>query len=551
MLSQEEKIMLEVGHRVLTSFRPEEFQRLRWVMKRSRGPPEGKRRNSEFKFPLERTTMTERTINSSHTKMSIITNISSSKTLTPIDTQLLNDNYPVTRKEPQRILTFSVTSTLLFPTRRPPDRLALSAVFVDTGAPAHRGKYIVVFHEHATDNMREAFVSKWNMRKRSDEDEFQHHEAHTFRAVSGRFHESHIEELLKEEAVHYIEPNQERSLHAGDTCSKSRGPWGIERVNTHPTPQRYAGSYIWGNSTSGMGVDAYIIDSGVDVSHPDFGGRAVWGINTAGDRRDEDCEGHGTHVAGTVGSNTYGVAKKVSIIAVKCMGCDGRGDTQSILSAITWVAKQVQQRRRPSVANMSLGGSYSRAENDIVSRAIAAGVTYVIAAGNEFQDACATSPASTPEAITVGASDSRDQFADFSNYGTCVDIIAPGVQISSTTPKGRTAEQDGTSMACPHVAGVVAQILSQNPKFTPAQVTNALLGVSTPNAVRNVPRGTPNKLLFSGCNSTVVMSSTSGMTGHPVISSGFTSSGITGRSGRSGFLDNLKGSDRGGRGSIN
>ncbi|PRP81733.1 hypothetical protein PROFUN_10833 [Planoprotostelium fungivorum] len=276
MLSQEEKIMLEVGHRVLTSFRPEEFQRLRWVMKRSRGPPEGKRRNSEFKFPLERTTMTERTINSSQTKMSI-SNLDTQILMTashlreegaseqePNKTKdiasmkpaavLAFRDYHNRRKEPQRILTFSVTSTLLFPTRRPPDRLALSAVFVDTGAPAHRGKYIVVFHEHATDNMREAFVSKWNMRKRSDEDEFQHHEAHTFRAVSGRFHESHIEELLKEEAVHYIEPNQERSLHAGDTCSKSRGPWGIERVNTHPTPQRYAGSYIWGNSTSGMEV---------------------------------------------------------------------------------------------------------------------------------------------------------------------------------------------------------------------------------------------------------------------------------------------------------
>ncbi|PRP80310.1 aqualysin 1 [Planoprotostelium fungivorum] len=417
--------------------------------------------------------------------------------------------------------------------------VALSAVFHNSDVPAHKGKYIVVFHDHATHSMRQSFVNKWNARKRSEDGEFKHHNVHTFNALSGRFDPSHIEELLQEESVHYIEPNQLRTLSA-DSCFKGRGPWGVERLNTHPSPQRFSGTYAWGNKTDGAGVDAYVLDSGIDIRHPDFGGRASWGVNTAGDGRDEDCEGHGTHVAGTIGSNTYGIARKVSLIAVKCMGCDGRGDSEGILQAITWVAKQAQQKKRPSVVNMSLGGSYSRSENEIVTRAISTGVTFVIAAGNENQDACETSPASTPDAITVGASDSRDQFAEFSNYGDCVDIVAPGVEITSTVPGGKTAVQDGTSMASPHVAGVVAQILSQNPTYTPAQVANALLTASTPDALGSVPRGTPNKLLFSSCtgNFTTVTTgggnSTSGSSGRTTGGSGFTSSGDSGDSGDSG-----------------
>ncbi|PRP80489.1 alkaline serine protease [Planoprotostelium fungivorum] len=356
---------------------------------------------------------------------------------------------------------------------------ALSAVFHSTGYPAHDDKYIVVFNEGAATVQRNMFVDRWNSRKRASEAELVHHQVGEFNAISGRFHPSDMKDLLKEESVKYIEPNMRRGISG--FCIKGQAPWGVERLNSRALPPAYSGQFNWGNETDGSGVDVYVIDTGIDVNHPELQGRATWGFNSIDDVNG-DCQGHGTHVAGTIGSFSYGIARKANLIA-----------------AITWVSEQAKKRKRPSVANMSLGGSYSRAENDIVSRAIQTGVVYVVAAGNEYQDACQTSPASTPTAITVGASDSHDKFAYFSNWGKCVDVVAPGVQITSLAPGGKLAVHSGTSMATPHVVGVVAQILSLNPSLKPEQVKEQLLAASSSNVMTDVPVDTPNKLLYSPC----------------------------------------------------
>ncbi|HVK76574.1 MAG TPA: S8 family serine peptidase, partial [Kofleriaceae bacterium] len=276
--------------------------------------------------------------------------------------------------------------------------------------------------------------------------------------------------------------------------TQSGATWGLDRIDQADRP--LSGSYVYPNE--GAGVTAYIIDTGIKTSHSSFGGRAVSGHTSINDGRgSDDCNGHGTHVAGTVGSSTWGVAKNVRLVAVRVLGCNGSGTDSGVISGVNWVA---QNRQGPSVANMSLGGGASAALDTAVRNAVAAGVTFVVAAGNENQNACNGSPSRVSEAITVGSSTSSDARSSFSNYGTCLDLFAPGSNITSanySSTSGSTT-MSGTSMAAPHVAGAAALYLAANPSATPAQVASALTGNASNNKLSSVGTGSPNKLLYVG-----------------------------------------------------
>ena len=276
--------------------------------------------------------------------------------------------------------------------------------------------------------------------------------------------------------------------------TESPATWGIDRIDQNALPLN--NTYVYAND--GSNVTVYIIDTGINFGHVDFGGRARKGVDevTIGGSA-ADCNGHGTHVSGTVGGATYGVAKNVSLVAVRVLNCQGSGTTSGVIAGIDWVTAN---RVLPAAANMSLGGGLSTTLNQAVARAVASGVTFAVAAGNSTADACNSSPSSEPSAITVGATDVNDRFASFSNFGSCVDINAPGVSITSDWSTSNTATNtiSGTSMATPHVAGASALYLSANPAATPAEVTSALTTNATQGAIASVPAGTANLLLYTG-----------------------------------------------------
>jgi subtilisin family serine protease len=241
-------------------------------------------------------------------------------------------------------------------------------------------------------------------------------------------------------------------------------------------------------------VTAYVIDTGIQP-HNEFSGRLGSGYTAINDGRGTtDCNGHGTHVAGTVGGTTYGVAKQVTLVPVRVLGCDGSGTNSGVIAGMDWVAG----RGGPAVANMSLGGGASTATDSAVSRMTSSGVTTVVAAGNENQNACNVSPARASSAITVGSTTNTDARSSFSNWGSCVDIFAPGSNITSAWIGSTSATNtiSGTSMASPHVAGVAAQYLQTNPGASPTTVTNALIGNATTGVVSGT-NGSPNRLLFT------------------------------------------------------
>jgi len=270
--------------------------------------------------------------------------------------------------------------------------------------------------------------------------------------------------------------------------------WGLDRVDQSDLPLN--NTYAYNND--GSNVTVYIIDTGINFTHVDFGGRASKGIDevTSGGSA-ADCNGHGTHVSGTVGGSTYGIAKNVKLVAVRVLNCQGSGTTSGVIAGIDWVTAN---RVLPAAANMSLGGGFSSALNLAVANSVKAKVTFAVAAGNSTADACNSSPSSEPTAITVGATDNTDTFASFSNFGSCVDINAPGVNITSDWYSSNTATNtiSGTSMASPHVAGAAALYLSANPDAFPADVSTALTSKATSGRLKNVPAGTMNLLLYTG-----------------------------------------------------
>ncbi|MDG4768350.1 S8 family peptidase [Solwaraspora sp. WMMD406] len=285
--------------------------------------------------------------------------------------------------------------------------------------------------------------------------------------------------LAANPAVAYVEENHV----VRTTVTQFNPPWGLDRIDQLSLP--LSGTYSW--VSQGTGVTAYIIDTGIRITHPEFGGQAVYGINAVtGGTNADDCNGHGTHVAGTVGATTYGVAKDVKLVAVKVLDCVGAGTLTSVITGVNWVTAN-HLPGQPAVANMSLGGSYSSSLNATVNNSINDGVTYVVAAGNSAANACNYSPASVPAAITVGATQANDAQPAFSNWGPCVDIRAPGVGILSTWIGPATNTLSGTSMAAPHVAGAAARVLQINPGWPPAQVHAFLVGTAGPTGIVYLP----------------------------------------------------------------
>jgi subtilisin family serine protease len=300
--------------------------------------------------------------------------------------------------------------------------------------------------------------------------------------------------MARDPSVAAVEPNRVVSIVATQSPVPS---WGLDRIDQRNMP--LDNSYTYNNT--GAGVDVYIIDTGIRKTHNDFGGRATDGIDTIdGALPAQDCHGHGTHVAGTAAGSTYGVAKSANLVAVRVLDCAGFGSSASVVGGIDWVTAN---RSGPSVINMSLGGPPDAAIDASTRGAVSAGVTVVVAAGNSSTNACNSSPAREPLAITVGAtggtSGSTDNIAWFSNFGTCLDIFAPGVFITSAwnSSDNATAILDGTSMASPHVAGAAALYLQSNPSHSPAQVVNALTANASAGKIPNPGTGSPNLLLYT------------------------------------------------------
>ncbi|KAF3006545.1 subtilisin-like serine protease [Curvularia kusanoi] len=326
-----------------------------------------------------------------------------------------------------------------------------------------------------------------------------------FSGFAAEMNDNIVKLLQKLPGVEYIEQDAIIKANLGEVegiekrayTTQSSSTWGLGRIS-HQSPGTSSYTY---DTTAGAGTCVYVIDTGIYTAHPEFEGRATFLANFAGDGDNTDGNGHGTHCAGTVGSKTYGVAKKTKLFAVKVLDASGSGSNSGVIAGINYVANDAKTRSGCSggfVGSMSLGGSKSTAVNSAVANAVKGGVFMAIAAGNEAQDASNTSPASEPTAFTVGASDSSDNFASFSNYGTAVDIIAPGVSILSTWNNGGTNTISGTSMATPHVAGLAAYILAFEGKISPAALASRLQALALKNKIKGDLGGTPNYLAFNG-----------------------------------------------------
>ena len=350
-----------------------------------------------------------------------------------------------------------------------------------------KGQYIVVLKDDADPDAEAARLSREHGGDRTG--------GHTYRrALKGfsvRMNENQAQRMAEDPRVEFVEEDGEVEASATQTGAT----WGLDRIDQRDLPLNSTYNYF----ATGTGVRAYIIDTGIRATHSQFAGRVISGFTAINDGRGtSDCNGHGTHVAGTVGGSTYGVAKNVTLVAVRVLDCNGSGSNSGVIAGVDWVSGN-HTAGQPAVANMSLGGGASSALDTAVNNSINDGVTYAIAAGNSNANACNYSPARVANAITVGSTTSSDARSSFSNYGTCLDIFAPGSSITSSWSTTDTATNtiSGTSMATPHVAGVVALYLESNPGASPATVGSAIINNSTLNHVTSPGTGSPNRLLYS------------------------------------------------------
>lgn len=372
------------------------------------------------------------------------------------------------------------------------------------------GQYVVVLktqtQEQAADVRANALAQAKTLGA-----EVQHEYSSALNGFAGKLSAAALTALRKNPNVAYIEADQVVTLNdpvesdaqivsAVDAEAQPEAltiqpgaTWGLDRINQRNLPLNATYSY----RTIASAVNVYIIDSGIKINHQEFGGRAQGLYNAFPTQT--TLNGHGTHVAATVGGITYGVAKGVKLFSVRVLDTSGSGSYAIVIAGVDKVTKHHQANPGLAVANMSLGGGYFTALNTAVKASIDSGIVYVVAAGNDSANACNYSPASTTAAITVGSTASDDSRSYFSNYGSCVDIFAPGSNITSAWSTSNTATNtiSGTSMASPHVAGVAALYLTAHPNVTPIQVRNALVKGSTPGLVTNPGTGSPNKLLFS------------------------------------------------------
>jgi subtilisin family serine protease len=362
---------------------------------------------------------------------------------------------------------------------------ALAGVYIPAGGLPVQGQYIVVLKDDMlSPQAREALLNSLTVGHGG-----------TVKGVFQQVLNGGVVQLTEPEAkalarnplVDYVE--QDSLVWSSDM--QSPATWGIDRIDQSSLP--LSGTYSY--NATGLGITAYVIDTGILVDHIEFGDRASVGTDVLGGTG-IDCNGHGTHVSGTIGGATYGVAKNVQLVAVRVLDCSGSGTMSGVISGVDWVTKN---GRKPAVANMSLGGGANRSLDTAVTNSIKAGFVYAVAAGNSNANACNYSPSRVGAALTVGATTSADARASYSNYGRCLDLFAPGTNITSAWNTNTTATNtiSGTSMATPHVAGVAALYLETHPAASPATTGSAIVGAAVSGKVTGAGTGSPNLLLQS------------------------------------------------------
>lgn len=349
------------------------------------------------------------------------------------------------------------------------------------------GRYLVVFKPSVQNPAQEAAALMRGVKGQTH-----HVYANAIKGFAASLPEAALQAIQNNPNVASIEPDATVRLNQV-VSPQNQATWGLDRIDQvdRPLDTQYRFNY------TGAGVTAFIIDTGIRADNSEFTGRVGAGFNAVVDGNGtNDCNGHGTHVSGTVGGITWGVAKAVKLVPVRVLDCAGSGSLSGVIAGIDWAAGTTD---RPAVANLSLGSSYSSTVNAAVAGAVGKGITMVVAAGNNNANACNYSPASEPSAITVGATTSSDARASYSNYGSCLDVFAPGSNITSAWLTSTTATNtiSGTSMASPHVAGVASLVLQANPQAKPAAVASFLVNNASLNKLTSVGTGSPNKLVFS------------------------------------------------------